>query len=161
MVNGALAANCADAAAPAVAFAWNVMLGTHSSRRAPPGMRTAGNASDNSGRASTAAAAAIHTKCRTAAVLPRSSQAARLAAASTAELFSATPIRNENAVIYWPSFLARSIMAAMRPSSSSVSRAADTSSSAATIFSGEPAKKVSITCFTADRLALFRGTTGK
>ena len=149
------------AAAPAVAPAWKVMLGTNADRAPLAGMRRAGKTSESSGKANTEAAAAVHTRCRSAAGRFRRNRATSQAIANTAELLTATPTRNENAVIYLPSRFACSIIVAMRSSSSRVSRAADTSSRAATICSGEPEKNVSITCFTADRLALFRATTGR
>ena len=137
------------------------MLGTNASRAPLAGMRSAGKTSESNGKANTEAAAAVHTRCRSAAERFRRSHAASHAIASTAEPLTATPTKNENAAIYLPSLFACSIIAAMRSNSSRVSRAADTSSSAATICSGEPEKNVSITCFTADRLALFRATTGR
>ena len=71
------------------------------------------------------------------------------------------PCREESAFIYLPSRLAFSIISDIRSNSSRVSLVDETSSSAATVCSGEPAKNVSIRCFTAERLAFSRATVGR
>jgi hypothetical protein len=69
----------------------------------------------------------------------------------------ANPLRS---AILLSSLLAFSIISAIRSNSPGVNRVAETSSSAATICSGDPLKNVSSTCFTADRLAFSRPTVG-
>ena len=123
------------------------------------GRRNAGSDTVNIGRARTATAAAVHTRCRAAADRLRNRKAHNQAATRITVLFSATLIRMGN--IYLPSFFALSIISDMRFSSSRVMRVEETSSSAATTCSGESWKNVSNKCFTADRLAFSRVTVGR
>src|ERR1039458_479121 len=145
---------------------WKTTAGSNGRSAPDAGTRSAGNETERNGNASTAAAAAVHTRCRNAADRPRSAQAANHAAPSTTVLLSAALAKKENHCdtfqidIYLPSRLASSIISDIRSSSSRVRRVAETSSSAATIWSGSPAKKVSSRCFTADRLAFSRATVG-
>ena len=101
---------------------------------------------ERTGSASTAAAAAVQTRCRDAADRPRNKNATIHAAPSTTVLLSATPRHIANhadsfqPVIYLPSLFAFSIIAVMRSNSSRVSAVEETSSSAATICSEDPSK---------------------
>ena len=124
-------------------------------------MDNRGSDTERNGSASKAAKADVHTRCRVAADRRRRLKDNSHVALNTTVPLNATPSPSENQCdIYLPSFLAFSIMAAMRSSSSSVSRLADTSSSAATTWSGESWKNVSIRCFTAERLAFSRPSAG-
>src|ERR1039457_553945 len=103
------------------------MLGAAASSP-PVGTCRAGREIESRGRATSAAAAAVHTKCREAAERLRSASAINQAAQRTAMLLKAAPRKIADHAdslmtnIHLPSFLALSIISDMRSSSSLVSR---------------------------------------
>src|SRR5579884_3508428 len=67
--------------------------------KAEVGMRKAGRNSESNGSIRTAAAAAVHTRCRVAAELRRSSFVISRAPANTTVLFSANPTQSANHIL--------------------------------------------------------------